>query len=144
MTGTQRNEMLINRHLEAENRHEMEATLTTLHPECRFEDMALGETFHGRAGAARYYRLWWDAFDLTVKGRRRYWTNDGAMISEARYIGQHVGAFYGIAPTNRAIELPIAVIIGLRDGLMAGERFYYDVRTLMAQLDVSYLPDARS
>lgn len=140
MASARINESLVNRHLAAENRHEMEATLATLHPECTFEDMALDETFRGRAGAGRYYRLWWDAFDLTVEGQRRFWADDGTMISEARYVGRHVGNFYGVPATDRAIELALAVIIGFRDGLMAGERFYYDVRTLMAQLGVSHLP----
>ena len=142
MANMQENESVVNRHLAAENRHEMEATLATLHPACTFEDMALGEVFHERAGAGRYYRLWWDAFDLTVKGQQRYWADDGTMISEARYIGRHVGEFYGVPATGQPITLPIAVIIGFRDGLMAGERFYYDARSLLVQLGVSHLSDA--
>lgn len=135
------NERLVDRHLAAENRHEMDATLETLHSACLFEDMAFGKTYEGREGARRYYRLWWEAFDLTVRGRQRHWAEDGTMIAEARYTGRHIGDFYGSRPTGRSVDLRIAVVIGFRDGLMAGERFYYDARTLLRQLGVTELQE---
>jgi hypothetical protein len=73
-------ETVINRHLSAENAHRMEETLAELHPDCLFEDLPLGKTYRGRAGAEAYYRLWWDAFDLEVKGERRHWSEDGAFM----------------------------------------------------------------
>jgi steroid delta-isomerase-like uncharacterized protein len=125
---------LVGRHLEAENRHDLEATLATLHPDCVFQDHALGWTFRGRSGAARYYGLWWSAFDLVVRGERRYRSDDGALIAEARFTGRQVGSFCGIAATGRELDLRIVVIVEFRDGLMAGERFYYDSRSLFTQL----------
>ena len=47
---------LVRRHVEAENAQNLEATLATLHPECRFEDHATGQVWHGRDGAAAHYR----------------------------------------------------------------------------------------
>ena len=41
-------------HLKAENEHRMKETLDTLHPECVFEDVAMGKTYKGRAGAEEY------------------------------------------------------------------------------------------
>jgi len=63
-------EAVVNRHLAAENAHRMEETLAELHPDCVFEDLPLGKTYRGRAGAEAYYRLWWDAFDLEGRGER--------------------------------------------------------------------------
>jgi SnoaL-like domain len=57
---------LLRRHLEAENARRMDDTLATLTEDCVFDDRALARTFHGRAGAADYYRIWWDAFSPTV------------------------------------------------------------------------------
>jgi steroid delta-isomerase-like uncharacterized protein len=124
----------LNRHLTAENEHRMEETLATLHPDCIFEDRAVGEDFHGRAGAERYYRMWWDAFDLKVVSERRHKTEDGAIISEARYQGTHKGDFLGYPASGRPVDFPLAVIITFRDNLLAGERFYYDVATLLRQI----------
>lgn len=130
-------ESLLQRHIAAENQHTMEATLATLHEDCVFEDVATGQVFRGRAGAEAYYRQWWSAFDVTASrapGQKSYWTEDGSYIAEATFRGVHHGAFLGVAPSFRAIELPFVVIVAFRDGLMAGERFYYDLGTLMRQI----------
>ena len=36
---------LIGRHLTAENAQDLPGTLATLHPDCRFEDLATGQTW---------------------------------------------------------------------------------------------------
>jgi steroid delta-isomerase-like uncharacterized protein len=128
-------EAVVNRHLLAENEHRMAETLAELHPDCVFEDLPLEKTYRGRAGAETYYRLWWDAFDLEVKGERRHWSEDGAfMIAETWYQGIHRGRFLDCERTGRPIRFPLAVVIPFRDGLMAGERFYYDLATLLRQI----------
>ncbi|MFP2905371.1 ester cyclase [Pyxidicoccus sp. 3LFB2] len=136
----QEHERVVRRHVEAENQHQMKETLETLHEACTFEDVALGRTYHGRDGAEAYYAEWWNAFDVVVKGERKYWAEDGTLIAEARYVGRHVGVFQGLAATGRPVELRLAVFITFRDGLMAGERFYYDLRSLLAQLGAQGLP----
>ena len=133
-------ERLVSTHLEAENDHRLEDTLATLHEECVFEDRALGQIFHGRKGAGEYYTMWWNAFDLVVRGERRHWTAEPSLIAETHYLGTHVGEFLGIPPTGKPINFPVAVIITFRDGLMAGERFYYDLSTLLRQLGVTEIP----
>ena len=79
--------------LAAENDHRLEDTLATLHEECVFEDRTLQQTFHGRKGAGEYYTKWWNTFDLIVKGEKRHWTTEGAMIAETHYQGTHIGEF---------------------------------------------------
>ncbi len=130
-------EAVVNRHLAAENEHRMAETLEALHPDCLFEDLPLEKTYHGRAGAEEYYRLWWDAFDLEVHGEHRHWSEDGAfMIAQTWYQGVHNGRFLDYEPTGRRVRFPLAVVIPFRDGLMAGERFYYDLATLLRQIGV--------
>jgi hypothetical protein len=103
-------EAVVNRHLAAENAHQMEETLAALHPDCLFEDLPLGKTYRGRPGAERYYRFWWGAFDLEVKGEHRHWSEDGAfMIAQTWYEGVHRGQFLDYAPTDRPIRFPLAV-----------------------------------
>lgn len=134
---------ILNKHLTVENQHDWPATLATLHPDCLFEDTTLGLVYKGHEGADRYYHLWWGAFDLIVKSERRHFTEDGCVISEARYTGTHIGDFYGIPATGRPIDFKLAVIISFRDGLLSGERFYYDARTLLQQLNVSDIPNLK-
>lgn len=123
-------------HLNAENAHDMEATLATLHPECIFEDVAMEQLYHGREGARRYYQLWWDAFDLSClpASVSCSWTTDGACVAEGLFTGRHVGTFLGHEPTGRSLRFQFVVLVSFLDGLMAGERFYYDLRGILRQL----------
>ena len=124
-------------HVHAENSHQMDQTLATLHPECVFEDVALQRTYRGHAGAEAYYRTWWDAFGLrftTGAEGRGHLTANGGYVAEGRFQGRHVGEFLGLAATGREVDFRFVVVVDFRDGLMAGERFFYDSATLFAQL----------
>ncbi|HEY7063819.1 MAG TPA: ester cyclase [Chloroflexota bacterium] len=133
-TCVERNLEILKRHLAAENEHDMDATLATLHPACLFEDPMQGLVYRGREGAREYYALWWRAFDLTVVSERRHITTDGDVVSEARYQGVHRGSFMGESATGARIDFPLAVFLTFREGLLARERFYYDLGGLREQL----------
>ncbi|CAM5197999.1 hypothetical protein CDEF62S_03147 [Castellaniella defragrans] len=135
------NLMLLGKHLAAENVQDMDGTLATLGEDCLFEDQALGIQYHGRDGARRYYSLWWNAFGITTHSDQRHFTSDGSVFSEARYEGVHQGEFLGIAPTHRAISIKLAVLITFKNGLMAGERSYWDLASLLKQLGVDRIPE---
>lgn len=128
---------LIRRHIAAENAHRMEDTLATLHPDCIFEDVAMQRVYRGHAGAREYYGMWWESLRVVVtpsEDDRRMWTDDGSYVAETRFTGVHVGPFLGVPPTGRTVCFRFAVFVGFRDGLMAGERFYYDLDGVLAQL----------
>ncbi|MBU8875232.1 ester cyclase [Reyranella sp. MMS21-HV4-11] len=134
---------LAQHHLVAENNQDLEATLATLHPECRFDDLATGQTWHGRDGAAAHYRQWWTTFDVEVKrgpGQVSAWTADNVCMAEATWHGRHIGRFLGIEPTGRTIVQPFVVVLGFRDGLMVSERFHYDLGALLRQIGGPSVP----
>ena len=134
---------LVVRHLKAENAHDLPGTLATLHPECRFEDFATGQSWSGHEGATAHYRQWWSTFDVDVRrgpGQRNVWSPEGFYMAEATWHGRHIGPFLGIEPTGRAIVQPFVVILTFRDGLMAGERFHYDLASLVRQIAADPLP----
>lgn len=135
-----KHDAVVRRHLEAEAARKMDETLATLTPDCVFEDRTLGRIFRGHEGAAEYYRLWWDAFENTVSPEHRQWTTDGALVSEVRFQGMHQGRFLGLEPTGRAVDLPVVIFISFGEELMAGERLYWDVGTLLRQLGITSLP----
>ena len=131
---------LIQRHVEAEGAHRMDDTLATLHPECLFEDVPMQRVFHGREGARQYYRMWWDGLSLLfspTSNDRRMWTDTGVYVAESRFTGVHTGIFLGLEPTGRRVDFRFAVFVSFRDGLMAGERFYYDLDGVLRQLGAS-------
>lgn len=137
MTEPHPNRLVLQRHLMAENAHDMAGTLATVHEDCIFRDLATGQVFHGRAGAERHYRQWWEAFGNVVE-RSPYggahWIDDEAYVAEPQYTGRHTGDFLGLAPTGRSFTLPFTVFVKFRDGLFVEERFYYDLATLLRQL----------
>jgi steroid delta-isomerase-like uncharacterized protein len=131
------NRLMLQRHLAAENAHDMSATLATVHPDCVFRDLATGQVFPGLAGAERHYRQWWDAFGNVVERSplgSAHWIDDDTYVAEPHYTGRHVGDFLGLAPTGRGFVLPFVVFVRFRDGLFVEERFYYDLATLLRQL----------
>ena len=134
---------LVQKHMEAENAHRMEETLATLTPDCLFEDMALEQVFRGHAGAREYYQTWWDAFSTTAHPERGYFTDQDFAVAEVHFQGTHTGSFLGIEPTGRQVDIPTAIFVTFRDGLMAGERMYWDVASMLRQLGVSALPPTR-
>lgn len=135
-------DQLVIRHLKAENAHDLPGTLATLHPECRFDDMATGQTWFGHEGAAAHYRQWWETFDVEVSrgpGQMTAWSAD-ARFSEATWRGRHVGRFLGIEPSGRPIVQPFVVVLTFKDGLMLGERFHYDLASLLRQISADPIP----
>jgi steroid delta-isomerase-like uncharacterized protein len=130
----QANEARLRAHLAAEGQHDIEATLATLHPDCVFVDEPLGLRFEGREGAREHYEMWWSAFGNTLDGGDLHWPSDDLAIGDAAFVGRHVGTFAGIPPTGEALRLPFVVFVRFRDGLLAGERFVYDLNGLLRQL----------
>ncbi len=125
---------VLHQHLAAESVFDMEGTLATLTEDCLFEDVPTGEVHRGREGVRVYYREWWTAFGIVPQDIRSYTVSENFLIVETRFVGTHRGSYRGAAATGKPLNLPVAIFISLRDGLMSGERFYYDRATLLAQI----------
>lgn len=128
------NAAILQKHVSAETVFDLEGTLATLTEDCVFEDIPLGEVYRGREDAGAYYREWWDAFGNVPSSSRLYVSAGDRLIVETRFVGTHRGRYRDWAATGRPIDLPVAIFIGFRDGLLTGERFYYDRATLLAQI----------
>jgi hypothetical protein len=123
------------KHLKCEAQHDMAGTLETVHPDAVFEDGPVALHLRGREQAEQHYRLWWKAFQIRTEGGALYWVNDSLVIGDSFFIGKHVGSFLGIAPTNKEVRFPFTVYVSFRDGLVAQERFVYDLNGLLAQIE---------
>jgi hypothetical protein len=101
-----------------------------------FEDVPTGDVHRGRESVRAYYREWWSAFGIIPEDIRSYIVSESFLIVETRFVGRHRGNYRGAAATGKPLDLPVAIFISLRDGLMSGERFYYDRATLLAQIGI--------
>ena len=125
---------ILHQHLAAETVFDMAGTLATLTEDCVFEDVATGEVHRGREAVRAYYNEWWTAFGIVPQDIRSYIASENFLVVETRFVGSHRGSYRGAPATGRPLNLPVAIFISLRDGLMSGERFYYDRATLLAQI----------
>jgi hypothetical protein len=128
------NQSILFSHMKAESAHDLENTLATIHPEAVFHDQPVGLHLKGRNEVAKHYKLWWHAFGVQTDGGALHWVNDNLMIGESHFVGEHIGPFLGIEPTNKSIRFPFTVYVGFKDGLLFSERFFYDLNTVMKQI----------
>lgn len=126
----------VRRHVEAETNHQMEETLATLTEDCVFDDRALDKIWHGREGARAYYEMWWSAFAVKPETSNRWAAEEGLLIVETHFVGNHKGEWLGIQPTGRDVSVPMMILVTCEDGLMTGEKFYWDLAGLMKQIGV--------
>jgi len=136
MLSPENQEVLV-RHVRAETEHRMADTLATLTHDCVFEDHAFGRVWRGREGARAYYRLWWDAFGITPHTSARHAPAPDLMIVETRFKGRHVAEFCGVAPTGHDVDVPMTIFVTMAHGLLTGERFYWNLGTLLEQIGVA-------
>ena len=132
-------ERLVREHMESENRHEFDKTLTTFkHP--RYELMANGEVIDGSADVARYYEETRAAFPDQRNELIALHHADDAVIAEFDLIGTHNGTFRGLPPTGRTFRCRMVAIFEFEgDGLVC-ERVYFDSATILRQLGIAHDP----
>jgi organic hydroperoxide reductase OsmC/OhrA len=123
--------------------YQSDGAFPTLHPDCCFEDIALGRVFHGRATVLDYCESWRDALCMTATcvNRRR---DPDILVVEADCAGNHSGNFRGLAPTLRPVNLRIATVATIYSGLIVNARIYYDTWSLLRQLGASLSCGAHS
>jgi hypothetical protein len=68
---------------------------------------------------------------------------DDLAIGKSAFVGTYVEDFLGLPPSSRMIRLPFMAKVSFRHGLPAGERFYYDLNGLLAQMNAPAFPIAQ-
>ena len=126
-------------HLRAENAHDVDAIVATFAPGAalvlngeRFDRPGVIRVVHERLGFAPGGGF----ADLRIEELARY-TEGAAIVLEQRLTGRHTGSWEGIAPTGRAVEIPVCTVYLFDDrDRLALERVYFDRGLLLRQLGV--------
>jgi len=135
---------LFEAHREAEAARDIEAILETFVEDCFLETVPLGLRSEGSdAVRAAYEAQFFTAFpDLAPE-------DEGVAVGEdvvavwGTLRGTSSGDWLGVPPGGGTFAVPFANVVPFRDGLMAGERIYFDLATLCAQAGVP-LEDVRA
>ena len=116
------------RHSIAEDRRDLDGLIATLAPDCVYEIPITGQRWDGHGGARRFYTEFLGAFpdvhfDLTdiVIGPQ-------GVIEVATMTGTHHGAWAGLEPTGRRVELTVVIHFPWdpEARLFAGEKIHLD------------------
>jgi len=132
---------IVEEHVRLENAHDLEGVLGTFGETARYDDEPWGEHFEGRDGVRTFYSELMRALpDLRIEILRRHVTDD-TIVLEVMIHGTHIGAWRGLPPTGRRVELPLCGVYTFDDNnRLAGEKIYYDRGTVLRQLGVFHEP----
>ena len=129
----QRRKAIVNQHAEAENRHDIEATIATFHHP-RYE--MNGDPSDGEAAVRELLQGLMNGLpDLHAEiGKMRH--ADDAVIIEGLITGTHDGEWAGIPPTGRRVEVPAAAIFEFDEDRLLCEKVYMDFAAVLTQIGV--------
>jgi steroid delta-isomerase-like uncharacterized protein len=133
----QRREATVREHVEAENRHDVEATIATFHdPNYKVN----GQPVEGEGAVRELLQGLMDGFpDFHAElGKLRH--ADDAVFGEAQITGTHKGEFNGIPATGKPIDIPMAAIFEFDGDRLLCETVYWDIATLLQQVGVLPTP----
>ena len=115
--------------------HDVDA-LAAMHADTGVVISPTGGVLEGRDDIARVYRQWFAGFpDVT-------WRTDEIVVDGDRVVvvaqlsGTHAGEFFGVPPSGRHVEVQVAVIMAVADGLITEERRIYDFTGFLVQVGV--------
>lgn len=130
--------------IQAINDHDLEA-YTALHvDDLELLDTATGETFRGREGARANIEAWLTPFpDVQIELVNMIASSEWVAI-EAIGRGTHSGPLAGpggeVEATGRSVEMSFCSTVQVREGKIVAGRDYYNIATMMQQLDL--MPEA--
>ena len=129
----ERREAIVNEHAAAENRHDVEATITTFHHP-RYE--VNGVPSDGTDAVRELLQGLMNGLpDLHADiGKMRH--ADDAVFSETLITGTHDGEWAGIPPTGRRVEVPVAAIFEFDEDRLLCEKVYMDFAAVLTQIGV--------
>jgi hypothetical protein len=118
----------------AKSQQDIGAALAVCSEDFVLETVAMEIEARGRAEVEQQLELFFAAFPdygVTLEGLA---TGDGAVTCWGRARMTWSGSFLGHAPTGRSAELPFFCVFPSANGVLRGERFFFDLASLCDQI----------
>jgi steroid delta-isomerase-like uncharacterized protein len=122
---------LFEAHREAEAARDIDAILETFAEDCFLETIPLGLRSEGKAAVRAAYEMqFFSAFpDLAPEDEDMTFGDDVIAVWGTLH-GSSRGEWLGVPPGGGTFAVPFANVVPFREGLMAGEKIYFDLATL--------------
>jgi steroid delta-isomerase-like uncharacterized protein len=134
-----RREAVVHEHMESENRHEFDVTMSTFgHP--RYEIVPTGDVYDGEEEVARYFAETRAAFPDQRNELIAMHHADDAVIAEFDLLGTHLGNYRGLPATGRAFRCRMVAVFEFDGDGIVCERAYFDSATILRQLGIAHDP----
>ena len=133
-------------HFEAENKHDVAATVATFKSGSARTELP-GEVADGPNAVADAYRELFTAFPdmrFTDIEPESLCHHGDRVILESRVQGTHLGPYRGLPPTGRWVDLPVVAIFEFDGPDLVCERAYFDRLALLIHLGVARDPNTRA
>lgn len=131
-----RREATVREHMESENRHEFDVTMSTFdHP--RYEIVPTGEVYDGEEEVSEYFRITRTAFPDQRNELIALHHAADAVVAEFDLKGTHQGELRGLAPTGKEFTCRCVALFLFEEDRLVCERVYFDVLTIISQIGVT-------
>ena len=129
----QRREAIVRQHAEAENRHDVEATIATFHhPRYEFN----GHPSDGGDAVRELLQGFMHGFpDFHIEPTRLRHLDDGVLV-EGLMTGTHDGEWASMRPTGRRIEVPVVGIFEFDADRLLCEKVHLNMGRVLKQMGV--------
>ena len=126
-------EAIVRRHLDAENRQDVEGVLDTFAAP-KYDVKALGAVSDGADAVHELMTGLFTGFpDFHVNVLNMHHSENVVVVEEIMG-GTHEGPWAGVPPTGRKMQVPCACIFEFDDDRLTCEKVYFDLATILRQL----------
>ena len=131
----ERREAVVTAHVEAEKNHAIDGSLVTFHTP-KYDVKSMGMTHDGSESVSDLLSGIFKGFSYFTIDILKTHHSDDAVILEIIMKGTHLGEWAGLPPpTKRQMNIPTLCIFEFDDDKLLCEKVYFDMATLMNQLN---------
>ena len=129
-------EAVVRRHMDAENRHDFDATIATF-ARPRYELIATGQVHDGEDAVRQYFAVSRAAFPDQRNELIALHHIDDGVVAEFDLLGTQTGPLAGFPPTNKEFRVRMAAFFLFEDEGLVCERVYFDSNSILRQLGLA-------
>jgi predicted ester cyclase len=121
----------------AKSQQDVPAAMKLFHHDMVLEAPAFGTTARGPEENEKVLRRFFSSFPDYHVVLQGHASNSDTLICWGIVRMTMTGERFGVVPNGERAELPVFIQFAFKDGLIAGERFFFDLSVLCAQSGVS-------